>query len=449
MQEGQLLMTQADRDRLVTLKKAKKKLIRQEDAGAELGISIRQVQRLLRALKERGDKAVIHALRGKASNRKIEGSIEQEAVKILSTPVYEGFGPTLAAEYLGKRHGIHASKETVRKWMMAGKLWRGKKAKVKAVHTWRPRRSRFGEMVQWDTSEHDWLEGRGEKLYLIAMIDDATSRLFARFVRHDSTEENMKLLWSYLEKFGRPLLFYTDKASLFHNPEKHKRDEPGVEKDAVEMPPTQIGRALRELGITWTPANSPQAKGRVERNFGTAQDRLVKGMRVAGVKTIEQANQYLNSDYLVWWERELTVGAANADDAHRPLDKTHNLASSLSYVEQRQVRPDYTLRWNGKLYQIDRLAITTGLRGANVRVEQRLDGTLAVRHGTRYLPVEECAAADKPKPAATAKPAKKPRTYRRGVEWNESFQRLKAPKIWQAMRDQGMRLREPDERGSR
>src|SRR6202012_1119384 len=113
--------------------------------------------------------------------------------------------------------------------MMRAKLWRGKKAKVRDVHAWRPRRSRWGEMVQWDTSEHDWLEGRGEKMYLIAMIDDATSRLFAGFVQHDSTGENMNLLWSYVERFGRPQLFYTDKASLFRNNEKHKRDEPGVE----------------------------------------------------------------------------------------------------------------------------------------------------------------------------------------------------------------------------
>ncbi len=197
-----------------------------------------------------------------------------------------------------------------------------KKEKVSQVHLWRPRHSRFGELVQWDTSEHDWLEKRGEKLYLIAMIDDATSRLWARFARHDSTEENMNLLWSYLEKFGRPAAFYTDKASLFRTAQKQRRDEPGVEKDAVEMPPTQIGRALRELGITWIAAHSPQAKGRVERNFGTAQDRLVKGMRVAGVKTIEQANRYLHKDYLVWWERELTVEPAHADDAHRRLDKT-------------------------------------------------------------------------------------------------------------------------------
>jgi transposase len=273
MQEGQLLMTQADCDRLVALRKAQKRLITQSETAEEIGVSVRQVQRLLDALRERGNKAVVHGLRGRPSNRRIEEKVEREAVKILSMPVYAGFGPTLATEYLASQHGIEASKETVRQWMMRAKLWRGKRARVKQVHTWRPRRSRFGELVQWDTSDHDWLEGRGERLYLIAMIDDATSRLLARFVRHDSTEENMRLLWSYLEKFGRPLSFYTDKASLFQTAEKRKRDEPGVEKDAVEMPPTQIGRGLRELGITWIPAHSAQAKGRVERDFQTAQDR--------------------------------------------------------------------------------------------------------------------------------------------------------------------------------
>jgi len=297
--------------------------------------------------------------------------------------------------------------------------------------------------VQWDTSEHDWLEGRGEKLYLIVMIDDATSRLFARFVRHDSTEENMKLLWSYLEKFGRPVAFYTDKASLFRTAEKHKRDEPGIEKDPVEMPPTQIGRALQELGITWIGAHSPQAKGRVERNFKTAQDRLVKGMRVAGVKTLEQANEYLTNDYLAWWEREMTVEASNPDDAHRPLDKSQNLAASLSHVETRQVRPDYTLRWNGKLYQIEVQAVTTGLRKANVRVEARLDGTLAVRHAERYLPIQECVEAKKPQViTAPSKPIKTRRIQRRGSDWNKHFDLQKAPKIWQAAEASGHRQEE-------
>ncbi len=431
-------MTQADRDRLVALKKAKKTLITQREAAEELGLSVRHVKRLIYRLKKHGDQAVIHGLRGRPSNRKFEERIEREAVQILTAPVYAGFGPTLAAEYLKKKHGIEASKETVRQWMMGAKLWRGRKAKVKAVHTWRPRRSRFGELVQWDTSEHDWLEGRGERLYLIAMIDDATSRLFARFVRSDSTEENMKLLWDYLEKFGRPVAFYTDKASLFHTTGKRKRDEPGVEKDAVEMPPTQIGRALRELGIAWIAAHSPQAKGRVERNFGTAQDRLVKGMRLAGVTTLEQANAYLQNDYLVWWERELTVEPASPDDAHRRLAKSHRLAASLSYVETRQVRPDYTLRWGGKLYQIERQAVTTGLRGAQVRVERRLDGSLAVRHGERYLPVEECAVADKPKAPRPVKAAKNPQARRRSG-WDKNFDLKKGPKVWQAAKASGYR----------
>jgi len=389
---------------------------------------------------KRGDKAVVHGLRGKPSNRRIPEMTEKEAVKTLSAKVYEDFGPTLAAEYLGKKHGIDASKETVRQWMIRGKLWRAKLEKVKQVHAWRPRRSRFGELVQWDTSEHDWLEGRGERLYLIAMIDDATSRLFAHFVRHDSTEENMKLLRSYLETFGRPIGFYTDKASLFQTAEKRKRDEPGVEKDAVEMPPTQIGRALGELGITWIAAHSPQAKGRVERNFKTAQDRLVKGLRVAGVKTIEQANQYLQEDYLVWWDQELTVEPANPDDAHRPLEKSHNLAASLSHVETRQVRNDYTLQWEGEFYQIEPRAVVSGLRRANVRVEQRLDGALAVRYGEKYLPVTRCEVAAKKAPVPVqAEPTGTRRRPRRGSDWNRNFDLQKAPKIWQAAQESGCR----------
>lgn len=438
-------MTQADRDRLVTLKKAKKKLITQREAAEELGVSVRQVKRLLVALKKRGDKAVIHGLRGNPSNRRLEDGIVKQATKILSAPVYEGFGPTLAAEYLESHHGIAASKETVRQWMMKAKLWRGRKQKIQQVHLWRPRRSRFGELVQWDTSEHDWLEGRGEKLYLIAMIDDATSRLFARFVRHDSTEENMRLLWSYLERFGRPVSFYTDRASLFRTAEKRRRDEPGVDKDPVAMPPTQIGRALQELGIAWLGARSPQAKGRVERNFGIAQDRLVKGMRVAGVKTLEEANEYLTETYLVWWERELTVEAANPDDAHRPLEKGHCLAASLSHMETRQVRSDYTFPWDSEFYRIQRSSIVPGLRLATVRVEQRLDGSIAVCHQGRYLAVERCekptrAAAAKAKPAPAGKVKK-----RRGSDWDKNFDLKKSMPAWKAGQLSGYRSGEPME----
>jgi hypothetical protein len=440
MQEGLLPMTQADRDRLVALKKAKKKLITQREAAEELGLSVRQVKRLIYALKKGGDKAVVHGLRGKPSKRRIEASIEREAVRILSAPVYEGFGPTLASEYLRDKHGIEASKETVRQWMMRGQLWHGRKQKTKHVHSWRARRSRRGDLVQWDTSEHDWLEGRGggEKLYLIAMIDDATSRLYGRFVRHDSTAENMKLVWSYVEKYGRPVAFYTDKAGLFQTAQKRKRDEPGMDKDRAEMPPTQIGRALRELGITWIGAHSAQAKGRVERNFGTAQDRLVKGLRVAGVKTLEQANQYLADDYLVWWERELTVEAANPDDAHRPLEKSHNLAASLSHVETRQVKNDHTFRWDGKLYGVERQSIVSGLRGAEVRVEERLDGSMAARFGERYLKVRVCKEVKKPKVGGVKRTgASGNQARQRGSEWGKNFDLKKSPKVWQAAQESG------------
>src|SRR2546422_8533293 len=155
MQEGPLLMTQADRDRLVTLKKAKKKLITQREAAEELGLSVRHVKRLLYELKRHGDKAVIHGLRGKSSNRKIEEKIEREAVTILSAPVYQGFRPTLAAEYLRKKHSIQASKETVRQWMMRAKLWRGEKARKTGSHTPRPRRSPVGAQRRRDTSAHN------------------------------------------------------------------------------------------------------------------------------------------------------------------------------------------------------------------------------------------------------------------------------------------------------
>jgi biotin operon repressor len=220
-------MTQAERDRLVAVRKAKRRSITQKQAAEELRITERHVRRLLRELKRRGDKVEAHGLRGLPSNREISGDTEKEAVAILSRPVYRGFGPTLAAEYLGKKHGIEVRRETVRLWMTRPKLSRARKQRVEKIHEWRPRRSRFGELVQWDTSDHDWLEGRGEELLLINMIDDAIGRWFARFVFSDSTVENMHLLERHRKKHGRPLGYYTDKASLFQTAVKTKRDAAG------------------------------------------------------------------------------------------------------------------------------------------------------------------------------------------------------------------------------
>jgi hypothetical protein len=382
-------MNQADRDRLVALKKARDKKITQRQAADELKIGERQVRRQLARLGKVGDKAVLHGLRGR-SNRRIDEKQQKKAVEILKGDVYEGFGPTLASEYLAKKHGIEVSKETARKWMKAAGLWRARKQRVTEVHQWRERRERFGELVQWDTSTHEWLEGRGERIYLIKMIDDATSRLYARFVRSDSTAENMAVLEAYLERWGRPLEFYTDKASHFvTTPKKNHpvRDEP--------LPPTQIGRGLEELGIGWIAAHSPQAKGRVERSFQTAQDRLVKGLRVAGARTLEEANRYLETEYLPEWESKFTVIAACADDAHRPLGKQHNLAAILSVVEQRVITNDYTFRHDNKILQILRGDVRPRMRGASLRVETRRNGDVAARFEDRYVQLKECQPATK------------------------------------------------------
>jgi transposase len=416
-------MTQRDRDRLVALKKTRKGLITQRQAAEEIGQSERHVRRLLDRLKGKGDGALVHALRGRRSNRKLNEKVKQKALEILRRDVYRGFGPTLAAEYLASHHDIQAGRETVRMWMIEGKLWRASRQRVEKIYQWRPRRSRVGELVQWDTSEHTWLEDRGAKLYLISMIDDASSRLHARFVLHDSTEENMRLLWSYVERHGRPVSYYTDKAGLFQTAPKIARYSTDLCRDERDpLPPTQIGRALRELDIVWIGAHSPQAKGRVERSFQTAQDRLVKGLRVAGAQTLEQANAYLEAEFMVWWNNTIAVVPASSDDAHRPLGQEHSLAASLSYVEPRQVSNGYTIQFANQTYQIARSDIRAGLRGADVRVEIRLDSSMAVRFGQRYLTVTACQPRPKvPKPQVSVRRPRKPPTPGAKSQWMKNF----------------------------
>jgi len=299
---------------------------------------------------------VVHRLRGRPSNRKIAPAMERQAMGIVKRE-YSDFGPTLAAEYLKREHRIAVSRETLRQWMMRAGLWHRRKQQVEQVHIWRQRRSCLGELVQWDTSDHDWLEGRGPRLQYIAMIDDATSRVLSRFAEQDTTKENMRLLWAYLLRFGRPVDYYSDRDSMFYS-SRQKRD--GELESEPEK--TQIGRALEELGIGWIGARSPPAKGRIERHFDTAQDRLVKGLRKAGVCTREGANAYLEREFLPWVERRLSCPPANPVDAHRPLGKQHDLAAILSRVEYRTVGNDYTMRIQAQRYQIDRGQIRPGLK---------------------------------------------------------------------------------------
>jgi hypothetical protein len=404
MGEDRLAMSQRERDRLKVLHETSKGQITQKQAAAQLRVSERHVRRMLKKFNSMGDSAVVHGLRGRVSNRRIGDDRRQRAIEELKRPECADFGPTFAAEHLQKRLSIKAGKDTVRQWMMAAGLWKSKPRKVETIHQWRSRRSCSGELVQWDTSVHEWLEGRGECRYLIAMIDDATSRVYARFVGHDSTAENMRVLWGYLERFGRPLAFYTDKAAMFETtPKRSSTDEEGQQPAA-----TQITRALMELGIERISAHSPQAKGRIERFFETAQDRLVKELRIAGIGTMEAANQYLASTFLPDWEQRFTTMPANTTDAHRPLTELHNLPGSLSHVEMRTVASDYTIPYGGQRHQITRDSIQAGLKGQQVRVESRLDGSLAVRFKGKYLDVALCGAkADQAAGKRSAAPTRK------------------------------------------
>jgi len=240
----------------------------------------------------------------------------------------------------------------------------------------------------------------------------------------------VQVLRAYLERYGRPLAFYTDKASLFQVAIKTKRGEQRLDKDQREMPPTQIGRALQELRIVWIAAHSPQAKGRVERQFQTDQDRLVKGLRVAGACTLEEANAYLDSEYLPWWNQTLTVAPASPANAHRPLGKEHDLAAILSHVHSREVDNGYAIRFDNQRYQIDRRDIGVGLRGAKVKVELRLDGSLAVRFKRHYLRVQLAPEAEKAAPAIQRRtPPPKPRKR----TWMSTFFLKRAPNLRQAI----------------
>jgi hypothetical protein len=352
----------------------------QVEAGRLLQRSVRQVRRLQRRLEAQGDAGVIHRSRGKPSNRRIDAAFRQQVLAAYRQD-YPDFGPTLAAEKLAERK-MKVSVETLRGWLLAEGLWQRRRQRDQH-RTRRPRRDCLGELVQMDTSIHDWLEGRGESLVLTAMIDDASGRMGARFYPAETTVAHLDLLRRWLRKHGRPVALYTDRDSIY-------RVEGKLDPDTPRQ--TQFSRALSELEIALILANSPQAKGRVERLFGTLQDRWVKELRLAKVTTAAQANALLESKLLPHFNRWFTVKPASPNDAHRPLQPTHNLDAILSLQATRTVANDYTVRFANVVYQLLPPA-WPGLRSGKVVIEQRADGTLQIRFRQRYLPFERAAPA--------------------------------------------------------
>src|SRR5580704_6360102 len=325
MAEERIELSTRERERLKVLHEITQGHLRQIDAAHRLRLSDRQVRRLLQRLGKVGDRGLVHGLRGRPSNRKISADQEQRSLRRLRLPAYGGFGPTLAAEHLA-RHGLQVSRETLRKWMNAAGLRRPHRRRLQQVHVWRPRRAAFGELVMMDSSPFRWLEERGPACHLIAMIDDASSRVWGRFALHDSSVENLRTLGGWLQRYGRPLALYTDKNGLFVT----SRPVQWREQLQDTVPRTQFGRALAELDIEWIAAHSPQAKGRIERLFKTLQDRLVKEMRVLEIATIEQANRFLEITFWPAWSQRFAVQPAQSSDAHRQLQREQRLEQILS-----------------------------------------------------------------------------------------------------------------------
>ena len=423
-----IAMSQEERDGLDWLKRARDGKLTQREAAEKMGVSERWVRKLLRRMKLEGDRVVVHGLRGRASNRKIAASTRELALEALRDPDWHDFGPTFAADELEKRHQIKVSDETLRHWMIETGLWKSGSRKVQEVHCWRPRRSAFGELVQWDTSDHDWLEGRGPVRYLVRLIDDATSWSWGRFVESDSTHFNMAVLWEYLHKHGRMEEVYTDRDAMFTVP--HRVGQTEEQRNSADRL-TQLGRALRELGIGSILALSPQAKGRVERSFLTAQDRLVKHLRLAKVRTLEAANAFLENEY--WPESNARFARPVTDfpNQHRAL--TQDLAAILCHVEERVIANDYTFSFASRHFQIAREDVQAGMRRQRLRIEVRLDGELYARYQGRYLAIQRCG----PREPVPEPPLRKPPRHDHNAggqsSWMEGFFDRPAPPLWRSL----------------
>lgn len=370
-----------DKERIDTIVKAANKVTTQAVAATILGISQRQVRRLVDAYRNDGPEAVLHQGRGKPSNNRRDEVGRKEAMGIVKDSLL-GSGPTLVSDELNDLHGIELPTTTVRRWMLEEGLWTAKEPGKASHRRWRERKAHPGQMVQMDTSEHPWFGPDRDKAYCIALIDDSTSRLYARFYRADSTLTNMDALRGYMAMYGRPLSLYTDKASHFtDNPPKGAKLSGCLPKKG---PVTQFQRALSELNITQILAHSPQAKGRIERLFGTLQDRLLHMMKHRGIENVEVANEFLGNKFIAYWNDKFTHPPANAADLHRTL-VGFDVAAILSEQDVRTVTNDYTFNYCGSKYQIEPGDMDSRMRRAKVTIEKRLDGSLRARFNGKYI----------------------------------------------------------------
>lgn len=396
MGEDIIQMSQKELSRAHIIRKVLERSLTQKEAGEQLGLSERQIRRLTVNYRAEGEKGLVHGLRGKASRRRIT-SRAWEKILSLYRRIYHDFGPTFACEKLSERHKITISDETLRKKLIAEGLWQRKRASRKYRH-WRERKHCRGEMLQMDGSHHSWFEDRGDKCALMGYIDDATSDKSGSFYTYEGTLPAFAGLKAYINEHGLPQSIYVDRHSTYKGKQKQTIDDELNNQFNL----SQFERACGELGIRVIHAHSAPAKGRIERSFKTDQDRLVKELRLAGIKTIPEANMFLKS-YWPKHNKRFAVPPAESADMHRPLPQGVDLDAILCIKTKRVVRNDFTIVYNKQLYQI-----MDKNPGRKVILEERIDGTKFIFGNNRYLKYKPIAV----KPVIEREPKPIRETYR-------------------------------------
>ena len=423
MDRETIAMSHKELDRVGVIRKVLDRELKQGAAAQQLGLSVRQVKRLVRAMRQEGPAGLASKRRGRPGNNRIAETVKAEFMSLVRRH-YPDFGPTLAHEKLVEQHDFSHSVETLRAWMVADGLWQPRRRKQAAIHQRRPRRPCRGELVQIDGSPHDWFEGRGPSCCLIVFIDDATSELLAlRLVPAETTQAYMETLAGYLDAHGRPVALYSDRHGIFR---VNHPDHDG------EL--TQFSRALKTLDIAPIHANTPQAKGRVERANQTLQDRLVKELRLRGISDIDAANVFLPT-FMADYNQRFAKPPQSPSDAHRPvLHSPAELCLIFSIHHTRKLSKNLTCQFNKREYQITGKGKGYRLRGSTVTLCVGFNGSVTIlcngqalnyrtlKQGEPPIPIEDeksiQSRIDQIKQMQAAKPAHKPAPYH---PWRSSY----------------------------
>ena len=388
--EDIIMMSQRELKRLHIIHEALNKKLKQFEAADILGLTDRQIRRIVKRVRKEGDVGIVHKSRARASNRAIPKKMKDRVITLYKDK-YKGFGPTLAAEELFEIDKIKLSDESLRNWLIECGEWK-KSRKHRQHRQWRERKHHFGQMTQMDGSHHDWLEGRGPKCVLMGYIDDATNNVFARFYNYEGTFPAMDSFKRYINKYGLPQSVYLDKHRTYKSAAK-----PTIENELNNTKPlSQFERALKELQVELIHAQSAPAKGRIERLFRTFQDRLIKKMRLVNIKTVDQANGFLKY-YLPKHNRRFSISPIEKGNLHRPLPENINLDKILCIKTGHPLRNDFTIAHDKKLYQI--MEPTTAKK---VMVEERINGTMLIT--CKGKPLKYKQIAQKPLKAKPEKP---------------------------------------------